>query len=243
MDNGITLPAELSVSIGLPCGSHVPWQTAMSLAKTTHVLAKQGVKTRIECIANSSIVTYARNQVARAFLEQHDTDRIFWIDADMQWEPDQFLRLLTLSYKYPVVCATYPMKRADAAFVVKHPDLQNFEMNQHGLLKVQGVGLGFTIVTREAFERVAETKPWTYSPTSAGEGKYRDIFELRKTKDAQGRVTGQGEDMAFFDDLRALGYDIWLDPTIQLGHVGSFVYTADPVAGLKLQHVYAPKGA
>lgn len=239
MDTSIAVPDKLSVSIGLPCGSpYMPWQTAMSLAKTVHVLGKQGVETRIECIAGSSIVSHARNQVAKAFLEQNDTDRLFWIDADMVWTPDQFLKLLVLSYKYDVVCATYPMKREDKALVIKHPDLAKFEINQHGLIKVFGVGLGFTIVTRKVMEEIAAAKPWVTNPASAGKSAYRDIFELRKTKDPEGHTTGQGEDMAFFDDVRAAGYSIWLDPTIQLGHVGSYVYVTDPVAGLGLDHVY-----
>jgi hypothetical protein len=36
----------------------------------------------------------------------------------------------------------------------------------------------------------------------------------------------RGEDMAFFDDCKALGYQPWLDPEINLGHVGTKVFTA-----------------
>jgi hypothetical protein len=35
---------------------------------------------------------------------------------------------------------------------------------------------------------------------------------------------GGGEDVAFFADVRALGFKVWLDATINLGHVGAKVY-------------------
>jgi hypothetical protein len=35
----------------------------------------------------------------------------------------------------------------------------------------------------------------------------------------------RGEDMAFFADIRAAGYKVMLDPTVDLGHVGRKVYT------------------
>ena len=35
-------------------------------------------------------------------------------------------------------------------------------------------------------------------------------------------VSGErtGEDVFFFNDVRAAGFDVWLDPSIELGHVG-----------------------
>ena len=227
---------DLAVSIGFPCGSHLPWQTAMSLTKTAYVLAKQGIGLRMETIANSSLVTHARNMVADSFLKQNETDKLLWVDSDIQWEPHQVIRLLLLSKHYPVVCATYPMKRPDNAFVIKHPDLTTFEINHHGLIKIQGVGLGFTIVWREVMEKLAAKSEVMWD--QANNREFRSIFRLDKRIDAQGRTIAQGEDMAFFDDVRALGYDVWLDPAIELGHVGSHVYRADPVVGLKLEHVY-----
>jgi hypothetical protein len=38
----------------------------------------------------------------------------------------------------------------------------------------------------------------------------------------------RGKDAMFFSDVRALGYkvwiDVWIDPTIKLGHVGPEIY-------------------
>lgn len=225
------------VSIGFPCGSQIPWQTAMSLTNTAYVLATRGITLRMETIAGSSLVTHARDIVANSFLNQNETDRLFWIDSDIQWLPAQFVRMLELSQRYPVVCATYPMKRPDCAFVIKHPDLQTFEMTRDGLLRVQGAGLGFTIVWREVMEKLAANSDVMWD--EAGNREFRNIFRLDKRVNAQGRKIAQGEDMAFFQDVMALGYDVWLDPTIELGHVGSHVYRADPVVGLKLEHVYS----
>jgi hypothetical protein len=49
--------------------------------------------------------------------------------------------------------------------------------------------------------------------------------------------------MAFFADVRELGYDVWLDPTINVGHVGSHVFRANAAKSLHLEHIYRPEEA
>ena len=57
----------------------------------------------------SSVVQIGRDAVLDDFL-QDDTQKLFWIDSDMVWEPGDFLRLLALSTTRGVVCAAYPRK-------------------------------------------------------------------------------------------------------------------------------------
>lgn len=223
--------AGMTVSIGFPCGAYLPWQTAFSLAKTMYICGQEGVQSSVEVVAGCSAVTSARSQVIDSFLKG-TSSRLFWIDSDVVWEPGDFLRLLAFSNTMDVVCGAYPMKVPKRQFCIKHPDLKSFELNDLGCVKIEGTGLGFVVMTREVVERVAATKPRLKDMHGV---ETADVFRL----DALDQHS-RGEDQAFFADIRELGYDVWLDPTLQLGHVGSFVYRADAVAALNLGHVYRP---
>lgn len=217
------------VTIGFPCGVNIPWQTAMSLAAAVRVATKMGVDVRIQTIAGNSDVVDARNAVFSLFMDS-DSTRLFWIDSDIDFRPDAFLRMLALSQKYDIVAGAYPLKRPDQAVVLNDMDGTQWEMNRDGLLKIKSLGLGFTIVRREPLEKLAEGKLKSLHPTA--NRTFTHVF--RQTETA-------GEDICFFNDLRALGYDVWLDPTIELGHIGPFVYKRDVIAALKLEKYYTPK--
>lgn len=226
--------AELSVSIGFPTGPTLPWPTALSLARTTHACALRGIDVTIDAVAGSSIITMARSLVVHRFL-QGNKKRLFWIDSDIEWEPDDFLRLLALSNEMSVLCAGYPLKRDDPgknAFVVLHDNPAQPVVNKYGCVKVQGTGLGFCVMTREVVEKLVATKPQILNQGTGD--TMADVFRIDTTPDGKLR----GEDMAFFDDLRALGVDLWIDPTVSLGHVGFKVYRGDLVKAFGLEHIF-----
>lgn len=224
-------PAELSVSIGFPTGPTLPWPTALSLARTTHACALRGIDVTIDFVAGSSIITMARSLVVHRFL-QGNKKRLFWIDSDIEWEPDDFLRLLGLSEVMPIVCAGYPLKReGQNGFVVLNDNPGTVELNKYGCVKIQGTGLGFCVMSREVVEKIAATKPKVLNQGSGD--TIADVFRIDT-------VNGllRGEDMAFFEDLRGLGYELWMDPTINLGHVGFKVFRGDLVKAFRLEQVF-----
>jgi hypothetical protein len=233
--------SELSVCIGFPCVPNIPWQTARSLVRTVQSCEHNGVPCRVEFVGNCPYVTSARSLVLDAFLKG-DASLLFWIDNDVVWEPQDFFKLLRLSEKMDIISGIYPLKTEQKQFVVLHPDLRNFEINQYGMIKVLGLGLGFTVMTRAVLERFATTKPLV-SDVGRGGAPMHDAFRLDTIPGEHEHPTMRGEDMAFYADLRELGYDIWMDPTLQLGHVGNYVHRADPVEALRLEHVYRPKDA
>ena len=227
---------DVSVCIGFPCGQTIPAKTARCLAATVRALASRGIAVDTSMIIGSSVVTVARNACANAFLKGN-MQRLFWIDSDIEWDVNDFLKMLALSSRHDVICAAYPIKSDAGQLVIRHPDLENFEINPLGLVKINGTGLGFTIVSRAAMEKVAATKQKVWDELHGEE--MADIFRLDTRLDpATGRRNVRGEDIAFFADLEELGYDVWLDPTVRLGHIGLKSYSADVVEALGLNHVY-----
>lgn len=220
--------ADYSVGIGFPCGLMVPWQTTMSLARTIHALALLQIPANIHAIAGSSDVTLARDAVFTNFLATEDK-YLFWIDSDIVWAPEQFIRVLRLAKNLGVVCATYPLKQEPSDCIVNFVEASDCTQNEYsctqneyGCTQIYSTGLGFTCVRRDIVDAFAATKGSMYH--SGNNRMILDAFRRDKRLLADGRQSGVGEDTAFFNDLCALGHKVWLDPSISLGHVGTKEY-------------------
>jgi len=217
----VKLRKDLSVGIGFPCGLTIPWQTAMSLARTVHLLAVIGIPVNIHAIAGSSDVVIARDVVLDNFLADKE-NFLFWIDSDITWRPEDFVKVLRLAKELGLVSAAYPLKRDPPDCIINFADTGPVIDAQHGCVEVASLGLGFTCVRRDLVDAFAGTKGKIYH-----DGNQRliiDAFRRDKQLRDDGHMHGVGEDSAFFMDMRELGFKAWLDPTIQLGHVGGKEY-------------------
>lgn len=216
----------LSVMIGIPGGRNPSWDAAMALASTLLTCQRMGIVCTPGIVKGSAIVTKARDEVLHLFLES-DADRLLWIDDDMLWTVDDFLRLLALSTRYDVIGASYAARKDPPTFYIKLNDENTIESDEHGMLKVEGMGLGFTMVRRHVIEELVATKPKMRDQLSG-----KQMASVFRTDIYNGNF--RGEDMAFFADVRELGYDVYLDPAIQLQHVGTKHYTGSIMDALKV---------
>lgn len=217
----------VKVFIGMPIGRVIEPETHFSVLKTVYPLYQQGIDVRHSMIKGSSIVETARSRVCQEFLRSSST-HLFMVDSDQTWEPEGFLRILAMCQINPIVCAAYPIKREPITFYWD-TDRQGIDMNEWGCLVIRGIGLGFTCVRREVIERLAEKAPKLMLPEN--DEPLAHIFR----QDTDGNGNFRGEDMAFFADCREMGYEVWLDPTVKVGHVGSKVYSGDVMDGLRLK--------
>lgn len=219
MKQDITIDLKgLSVMVGIPAGRDLPALTVKSLLGTQALCAERKVPFRLGMVVGSAVVQWARDEVVEMFL-QSDSTRLFWIDSDMVWEPAQFMRLLALSQYRDVICGSYPAKKDQPTFYVNWDEEAGLVQGDYGLLEIKGVGLGFTVMHRRVVEQLAANAPRVIDDVAQRE--LAAIFRIGRTE--QGRR--QGEDMAFFADIRALGHKVWLDPAVEPSHYGSKVYT------------------
>lgn len=207
----------LSVMVGIPAGRDLPILTVKSLLATQSLCRDLKVPFQVGMVAGSAVVQWARDEVVDLFLKS-DATRLFWIDSDMVWQPEDFMRLLALSQRHEVICATYPAKVDQPTFYVNRDPSLPMDANAFGLLEVWGVGLGFTVTTRRVIEQLAANAPKVFDAVSDRE--VAAVFRIDATNGKR-----RGEDMAFFADIRALGNTVWLDPSVDLGHIGPKVYT------------------
>jgi hypothetical protein len=211
----------VSVFIGMPTREAIPVPTVSSLVNTVTWLEQNNVP-HFTSIVEGGTINSARCQIAKAFLEG-DCSHLVFIDSDMAWGEGEFIRLLALATKLDIVAGAYQGRFDPPEFHLRAPGNvttpEQLEENEYGCVKMAGVGMGFTALSRKVIEALAKTAPVI---------KYRaddilpEIFRWDKDEDNNFR----GEDMNFFEDARKAGFDLWLDPRITLGHVGRKIYNA-----------------
>jgi len=208
--------ADIHVMLAMPTSRDIPRETVLSLMETQGLLQERNISFTLYLSDGGSLVHNARTKAAHHFLKSECT-HLFWVDSDIVWKAEDFLRILALATKMECVAASYPLKRDDLQFVlnVKNP-LQTVKSDEYGCIEVNSLGVGFTCVQRKVIEELAAKAP---AVRISHYGIMPRIFRL----DDPDNVS-RGEDIAFFDDIRALGYKVHLDPKIELGHVGPKVY-------------------
>jgi len=223
---------DVSVMIGIPCGPDLPWQTLQSIVETCLALRDKGIPFELKMVAGCSIVEQARSKVTYEFL-QSSMNRLFMIDSDMQWKAQDFIRMLALSTKMDVVCAAYPAKRDACTFMLKWGE-DELVSNEYGCVPIDGVGLGFTIVHRGVIAELSDNAPKLMFP-----GMDSPIAHIFRCDADNGAF--RGEDMAFFADVKALGYKVNLDPNVSLGHVGTKTYTGSILDAMRREESHSTK--
>lgn len=161
----------------------------------------------------NAIISHARNKIVNRFLNETKFQKLLFIDDDMIFNKEDFERILCWSTKYPIVCGAYPMRDYPITFPIKmdEPPI----MNEHGLVKIYGTGMGFTIIDRSVFEKLdAVTEDYNFR------GNILKGYFNMEYKDGE----FFGEDIYFFKKWVAQGGEIWMDPLIKLGHFGNHVY-------------------
>ena len=232
-------PSDLCVMIGMPAYKDMPWQVSKSLLETYRDWTALGGRLAITILSGSAVVTKARSDIVHRFLSS-ECNRLFWIDSDIEWKGSDFITLLGLTAHMDIVGASYPMKSEPPTYCVTFTESQRadgrIQANAHGCISVQGMGLGFTVMSREVVEKVAASKPWILDEM---ENRFiRDVFRIDTVPLNRVGVEGEcppelvgkplsgwrGEDMAFFADCREQGYQVWMCPGIDLGHIGAKTY-------------------
>lgn len=219
---------DLSVCVGIPAGRDLHPLTVKSLLATQGLCIKHGVPFESVLIAGSSVVQWARDEVVDLFLKSK-SNRLFWIDSDMIWEPNDFMRMLAVSQYNEVICASYPAKMDTPTFFMLYDEDKDLVVDEWDNIDVLGAGLGFTVMNRKVINELCDKAP-VIKDQVTGKEMY-SLFRVGMNE----KGNRQGEDMAFFEDIRNLGYTVKMDTSVKLGHIGTKVYRGDIMNALKLK--------
>lgn len=226
---------------GMCTGAYV-----QGLLFTVRKMMELGVNVSWCQITNESLITRARNELARIFLES-EHDYLMFIDADIGFDGMAVAQLM--AGDRDIACGIYPKKEvnwdsvkraADAgkpdlhdhagAFVFNMIGGANQETDTEGFIEVRHGGTGFMLIKRGVFEHLKPHVP-TYRTSSfqnpeTGEYDKPLTHEFFATSiDDSGALLS--EDYHFCELFRKHGGQIHAHPFIRLTHTGTYVYDGD----------------
>ncbi len=216
--------------IGLPAYDHkVGVKMAVSLMRLGQQVLEHGIEIQVSSICGCSVVSRARNVIAHNFLKSN-CDHLMFIDADMTFEPDSILRLMAWNQSKGIVAGAYESRKPGKVYILSldggegvYGKQNSISMDGRGLVKAYRVATGFMMIQRQVFEKLRDAHPeWKHKDTLEGNDELYSFFDFKVTP--EGYI---GEDFLFCDRAREVGTEIWVDPTIKLGHMGIHEYQSD----------------
>ena len=217
------------VHIAMPCyGGMLTESTFMSFIKWSNTTRQLGIDWTLETMVNESLISRARNTLTAKFLDMPDSTHLFFVDADIGWEPWHLLVLLNRDKD--VIGGLYPMKTMPIKWVVN--GFEGAEEGPDGLQEVSKAGTGFLLMKKQVFEKM-KTHPACkpYKNDIGLDPKY-DAY-LRTYFDTAVRQNRYySEDWTFCENWRDLGGRIWVDKRVLLRHSGSYVFCMENQAHL-----------
>lgn len=151
----------------------------------------------------------ARNEICRLFLDEDDGSHLLFLDCDMRHPADLPQRLLR--HRVPVVTGRYQMRKAPFHTVAMRKvgagphDYKAIE-EQSGLVPIDAAGAGCLLIERPVLETIRAI---------AGDDWFR--YQVGPTG-----LRTVSEDMWFFEQTRACGYQPWCDLDAVCTHIASF---------------------
>lgn len=154
-------------------------------------------------------VDTARNEVCRMFLDDSDADYLLFLDADMRHPGDLAHRLLV--HDLPLITGRYQMRKPPFHTVALRrvgPGAHAFKAieDQRGLVTIDRAGAGCLLIARQVLEDVRAAAGDNWFQYQVGENGLRTV----------------SEDMWFFEQAQACGYQPYCDLDVVSTHVASF---------------------
>jgi hypothetical protein len=209
------------VHIAMPCyGGMLTESTFMSFIKWANTARQLGIDWTLETMVNESLISRARNTLTAKFLDMPEATHLFFVDADIGWEPWHLLVLLNRDVD--VIGGLYPMKTMPIKWVVNGFD--GAEEGADGLQEVSKAGTGFLLMKKHVFEKMnGHPAVKQYKNDIGLDPKYdKHLKTYFETAVRQNRY--YSEDWTFCENWRDLGGRIWVDKRVLLRHSGSYVF-------------------
>jgi len=193
LDAKIEIPLGLlrqkHIFIATPCyGGQIGEPYFRSMMRLAILCNKYEIKYTISTLANESLVTRGRNTLVSFFMENPDATHLFFIDADIEFNPEDLLRMV--AYDKPVVVGAYPKKAVNWESILaaaRNPDLEetaqsieghssnyvvNFDFlkDENGnrtpqvqivdnLVRLKDAGTGFMCIKKEVIQKLFDAHP------------------------------------------------------------------------------------
>lgn len=177
------------IFIATPCyGGQIGEPYFRSMMRLAILCNKYEIPYTISTLANESLITRGRNTLVSFFMENSAATHLFFIDADIEFNPEDLLRMI--AYDKPIVVGAYPKKAINWESIVnaaRNPNLEetadsieghssnyvvNFDFlkDENGnrtpqvqvvdnLIRLKDAGTGFMCIKKEVVQKLFDAHP------------------------------------------------------------------------------------
>jgi GT2 family glycosyltransferase len=220
-----------------------------SIIGLTFQLAQLGHQVSFSKIYNESLITRARNNLAKEFLDS-DADYLFFVDADEGFNVDDVVKMIESGKD--LIGGVYPMKNINwenvrkAAIAGKEnlsdysgifamnflPGETSIRLNEP--IEVSEVATGLMLISRKVFEKM---EPHCLKYAMNGSDAQFD-FNNMVTEFFATSITPEGvllsEDYHFCRKWREIGGQVYAAPWVTVVHAGDYVFSGRFAADLEM---------
>lgn len=208
------------VSIAIPIAQVVDGKTMQTILTLVNYASKNGINIKDIGITERVLIDDARNMLTETFLES-DTEWILWLDSDMTFPRETLVSLFNVAEKTgsKMVTGIYYQRKG-----LNYPVLwsRGDELeggNKTGVMSPRAATNKY--VGTFIFPNKDKKEP--FKVHAAGFGCvliHRSVFEVLPRPWFQFIKGVCSEDFYFFINAQEAGYELWADPTLDLGHIG-----------------------
>lgn len=243
------------IFIATPCyGGQIGEPYFRSMMKLAILCNKYDIPYTVSTLANESLITRGRNTLTSFFMENSQATHLFFIDADIEFNPEDLLRMV--AYDKDIIVGAYPKKAINwnsiitaarrnesetAATIEGHSSnyVVNFDFvkDQDGkrtpqvqivdnLVKLKDAGTGFMCIKRSVIEKMFEAHAdLKYANDINVDSKYEPhMYALFDTMIDPDTKRYLSEDYTFCRRWQNMGGEVYLDPRTALNHVGHYTF-------------------
>ena len=259
LDAKIEIPVGLlrqkHIFIATPCyGGQIGEPYFRSMMRLAILCNKYDIPYTVSTLANESLITRGRNTLTSFFMENKEATHLFFIDADIEFNPEDLLRMV--AYDKPVVVGAYPKKainwdsiitaareseKENASTIEGHSSnyVVNFDFvkDENGeptlavqinenLVKLKDAGTGFMCIRKDAMQKLFDAHPeLKYNNDINVDNKYEPFMYAI----FDGIIDPESrrylsEDYTFCRRWQDLDGEVYLDPRTALNHVGHYTF-------------------
>jgi len=259
LDSKIEIPLGLlrqkHIFIATPCyGGQIGEPYFRSMMRLAILCNKYDIQFTVSTLANESLITRGRNTLVSFFMEHPEATHLFFIDADIEFDPNDLLRMV--AYDKPVTVGAYPKKAinwnriVDAArrnneetpetieghssnYVVNFDFLKDEDGNitpqiqiRDNLIKLKDAGTGFMCIKKEVIQQMFDAHPeLKYANDINVDEKFeKHMYALFDTMIDPESRRYLSEDYTFCRLWQQLDGEVYLDPRTALNHVGHYTF-------------------
>lgn len=199
----------MKIFIAIPCMEDLPVDFVRSLTRLQHI-----GQTSINYSVGSLV--YASRQYLTECAVAEEADFILWLDSDMVFNSDLLIDLMKdiesgkdfvsgLYFKRKPPYSPVLYKKIRIGMTSEETQIEDYDDYPEGeMFEIDACGFGAVLMKTEIAKAIIAKEGHTFSP-----------------------ILGYGEDISFCIRAKKLGYKLWCDPRIELGHIAKTVATKE----------------